>query len=199
MSRHGLGLAWIAAGGWAALAGALLLALCGCTRAPDKLDPYVQAAAANRAGGAASLVAAFRAGNLTFDEVVTKAHDLLEAGQDATAFAGAVLDMAVAIEGTLPKGGEFEIFWFRVGRLAYRATEKAAMAGRIDEAQTLVFAGPDRWRTEGYWIRYPDHDAMASRLLYLAGRTSEAIQRLEDRGVLQGPAEEELEWLRTQR
>jgi hypothetical protein len=180
-----------------ALAGTILLAVAGCRRAQDPIDRLAALAATNRGSGAAAMLAAWNARELTFNDLLNRAHDALERGEDASAFAGAVLDMGAMIESAMPKGGEHEIFWFRVGRLAFRATECAAKHGRLDEARTLMFAGPARWQTEGYWIRYGDHDALASRILYLTGSQGEAIGRLEARGVLSDLAQEELETLKS--
>lgn len=174
--------------------------LVGCVRAPDPIDRFAAQAAINRPAAAVAMATAFRAGEATFNDFLDRAHAMLDTGDPgATAFAGAVLDMGVAIEDALPKGGEFEIFWFRVGRLACRSAQAAAEAGRVPEARTLVLAGPERWRTEAYWLRYPDHDGLASMILHATGSTAEAIGRLRDRSVLQGEAAEALELIENRR
>jgi hypothetical protein len=180
--------------------GALLLAVViagGCVRAPDRLDPCVTQASTSRPAAAASLLAGFKAGELTFNECLDRAHDLLDQGDPrAPAFAGAVLDLGASIEGELPSGGEFEIFWFRIGRLACKSAAAASQAGRLREAESLVLAGPKRWQVEAYWLRYPDHDGLASMILHANGRTAEALSRLSERSVLRDEAEEAYELIR---
>lgn len=167
----------------------------GCVRAPDPVDAFVaQAGTTGRAAAATSMLTAYNAQELTFSDALDKAHALLEAGDPrATAFAGAVLDFGAAIEADMPMGGEYEIFWFRVGRLACRSAMVASEAGRVPEALTLVLAGPRRWQVEAYWLRYPDHDGLASMLLHANGRTSEALTRLLERGDLREEAQEAYE------
>src|SRR5688572_23122907 len=92
----------------------------GCKRQPDALDRCTTLAATNRAAASAALLAAWKAGEITFEDALTRAHDLLEKGEDASGFAGAVLDFGVSIQDRLNPSGEMEIFWFRVGRLAFR-------------------------------------------------------------------------------
>jgi hypothetical protein len=60
---------------------------------------------------------------------------------------------------------------------------------------TLVLAGPQRWQTEAYWQRCPNHDALASIVLDANGRRQEAVSRLADRPDLDGPALEVYEKL----
>lgn len=111
------------------------------------------------------------------------------ASADATACAGAVLDACTLLNAKLPRHDDTQIFWMRVGRLAFRAAEEAHAAGRLQESTTLVFAGPDRWQGEGYWYMYPDHDALAAVILAKSGRRNEALARLQNRVELKGPAE----------
>lgn len=177
----------------------LVFPLGGCKRQPDALERCVALAGTNRAGAAAALLAAWNAKELTFEDALNRAHDLLEKGEDASAFAGAVLDFGVAIQSRFNTSGEMEIFWFRVGRLAFRGALAAFQAGRVEEARSIVLAGPKRWQTEAYWLRYRDHDALTSIILDASGETSEALNRLRDRTYLEGDAEETLHALENRR
>ncbi len=167
----------------------------GCKPQPGPLDRCVALAATNRAGATTALFAAWNAKQLTFEDALTRAHDMLEKGEDASAFAGAVLDFAVLIQDKFNPSGEMEIFWFRLGRLAFRGSLTAFQAGRVEEARSIVLAGPARWQSEGYWLRYRDHDALASIILDASGETSEGISRLRDRTHLEGDSEEALQML----
>lgn len=166
------------------------LSLACCENKQTLLDAYAKQAAVNRTTATGGLIAAFKAGQISQDDAVTLAIDKLQAGEDASAFGGAVLDMLSAVEGQLAQGAEFEIFWQRVGRLAFWAANTAYTNSRKDEALALVLAGPKRWQNEAYFLRYPDHDALVAILLAEAGRRQEAITRLRDRSDLSGPAEE---------
>lgn len=172
----------------AALSCALVLA--ACEKQQPLLEAYAAQAVTSRTTAAGGLIAAFKAGQISQDDAITLAWDKLAAGEDTTNFAGAVLDMLLAVEGQLAQGGEFEIFWRRVGRLAFAAANTAYVNGRKAEALGLVLAGPKRWQTENYFLAYPDHDALVAILLDESGRRQEAIAWLRDRPELRGPAEE---------
>jgi hypothetical protein len=62
--------------------------------------------------------------------------------------------------------------------------------GKLVDARELILAGTPRWQTEQYWLRYTDHDALASIILYQSGEQQEAVRRLRERTVLDGDAEE---------
>lgn len=171
-----------------ALASALLGAA-GCGQPPGQQIALIAAQAkTSRTTATSAIIAALKAGQVTHEDLINAAHDRLEAGEDATAFAGAVLDALQAVDSTLPQGAEFEIFWRRIARLAFWAANTAYVNKRPDEALSLVFAGPKRWQNEPYWLRYPDHDALASIILDANGRRNEAIARLNERSVLDGDA-----------
>lgn len=173
-------------------------AIPGCNRSDAHLRP-VYAAAGNPAQGrgaaAQSLAALIIGGRVTIadaiDDAVSRLDAAMEAGRGTTAetaYAGAVLDAAVLAEDSLPQGGEFELMWMKLGRLAFLAAEEAHAQDRVPEAMTLVMAGPLRWQTEAYWLRYTDHDALASVVLAKSGRVAEATMRLQGRPVLEGQA-----------
>lgn len=172
----------------------------GCESPRDRVAAVAaNANVAGRAATAAQLHTLWQAKKVTVDACIQVALTDLEEGKDASIFAGAVLDFLVLAENKLQHGGEFEIFWFRVGRVACAGAISAYKAGRVEEAASLVFAGPKRWQTEGYWIKYPDHDGLASIILAATGNRSEAIRRLEDRGSLEGDAAYALEILKSAR
>lgn len=150
-----------------------------------------------RTAAAQQLAADWTAGSLKISEAVDYAHELVEcaaggtafrdtgavpASVDATAFAGAVLDACTLVSTSLPRDDNATIFWMKMGRLAFRAAEEAHAAGRLPESLSLAFAGPERWQTEAYWRRSPDHDALAAVILAKSGRRGEAISRLQSRG-----------------
>ncbi len=166
-----------------------------CDQKPQLIAGVVTQASTSRSTAAANIAALIKQGKLTTDEMLTLAFDKLERGEDATAFAGAVLDSFVMLEGWLPDAQEFEIFYRRVGRLALVAAMRAAEKDRFDEARELVFAGPKRWQSEAYWLRYPDHDALASMLMARTGEKQGAIERLRSRPVLEGDAAEAMKAL----
>lgn len=106
----------------------------------------------------------------------------------ATAYAGAVLDAIQSSQAALQQGPEFEIFWMKVGRLAFAAAEEAFQAGREPEAATLMLAGGTRWQNDPYWQRYPNHDALVAIILARSGKRDEALARLRSRNDLDGEA-----------
>ncbi|MBI1189692.1 MAG: hypothetical protein GC200_03300 [Tepidisphaera sp.] len=188
------------------------LALSGC----HKNDPLLEAAAltnsvsGGRTAGSAALVKSWKAGDLKLDAAMNLAFDYLESAKDnrplkgttvivpsanATNFAGAVLDALEQVQSQLPQAGEFEIFWMRVGGLAFAAAEEAHAAGRVAEARTLVFAGGKRWQNDAYWQGHSAHDGLASVILAKSGERAEAIARLRDRADLNGVAAEVYEML----
>lgn len=188
--------------------------LAGCGGSEEAVLEHAAATAAASTGGrtaaAQELAAQFKAGRITMGGAIDRAQAMLEsaatgtpmigqkkpvASLDATLFAGAVLDACVLVEPQLPHRDEFKIFWMKVGRLAFRGAEEAHAAGRLQEAASLVFAGPKKWDDEGYWYMAPDHDALAAVILAKTGNRAEAIRRLQSRADLRGPAQEVYEML----
>ena len=162
----------------------------GCDTRASILSAHAGAAeATGRAGTAAALAADFDRGLITFSDAMDVAGTLLEPTDasdptpGATIFAGAVLDWSVRLGPTLPQGADHEIFWHRVGQLAYDAAYIASEQGRAGEAWTLVLAGPDRWKRDSYWRRYPNHDALVSILMSMFADAREAQHRLDRRGT----------------
>lgn len=190
----------------------ILVAACaigaGCENSTDRLAALA-ARASSPAGGRGAvgpqLAQMIKAGQITYDEALNAAFESVEAAAAdttgtasaaSTAFAGSVLDAISINKDGMLTGVEFELFWMRVGGLAFKAGEEAASKGRLAEARTLVLAGSDRWQNEFYWTRRPDHDALTSAVMASVGERSEARQRLENRSDLQSPASEVLDTLR---
>lgn len=191
---------------------ALLLAVSltgwGCDTRTASLERAAAIAAAptgGRAAAANELVTSFNQRRFTVGDAINHAQAMIESaatgtpmiGQakpvpslDATIFAGAVLDLCVAVEGQLPQGDEFYLAYIKMGRLAFRAAEEAFANQRLQEAAALVFAGPKKWQNDGYWYQSPDHDALAAVILAQTGHRTEAIYRLQSRVELKGPAQE---------
>lgn len=168
----------------------VLVVVPACEDRNKLLESYSAQAKTSRVTVTSGLVASFKAGQVTADEAITLAASKLEVGEDAVDFAWAVLDMLKAVETQLPSSGEFEIFWRRVGRLAFWAAQTAYTKGRLSDSASLMEAGPDRWKNEAYWLRYTDHDALVAIILDATGQKSKAIQRLGSRAELLGAAEE---------
>ncbi|MEL7485525.1 MAG: hypothetical protein AAFN41_14380 [Planctomycetota bacterium] len=163
----------------------LSLGLAGCEPAVSPIEQAAGSiAAVGRAATTDALEVAFLESDITFEACLEAAEAQLAAGEPtASEFAGAVLDLAARIEDRFPTGPEYELFWFRMGQLAGKATAAAMQAGRFDEAATLVLAGPKRWQRMGYWHRYPNHDIMVALSMAQQGRFGEATSRLQSRPI----------------
>jgi len=173
---------------------------CGC-KGPEARLPAIAAqakaalttpgasVAAARSAAAAAILAEWNNG-LRFGDAIDLASEMLENDPSATVFAGAVLDAIEQGGERVGLGGEFEIFWMKVGRLACKAGDAAMAGNRLSEARSLVLAGSSRWQNEAYWRRYPDHDALAAIVLAASGERDTALQRLRSRDELESPAKE---------
>lgn len=169
---------------WAlSLLATALWACLGCEGERAHLDAVVIAAQnSTRPQIAQRLVSEFDEGNITFEASLIRAEEMRAAGDpNATLFAGAVLDFAKAIESDLPSGGEFELFWRRIGRLAYNASYDAFERQDYAEADTLVLAGPKRWQRDSYWIAYPNHEILVAYSLAHQGDAKAGIRLLQRR------------------
>ncbi|GAB5496520.1 MAG: hypothetical protein Phyf2KO_16000 [Phycisphaerales bacterium] len=155
----------------------------GCEGEKAHLDAVVIAAQnSTRPQIAQRLVSEFDQGNITFEASLIRAEEMLETDDpNAPLFAGAVLDFAEAIEGDLPTGGEFELFWRRIGRLAYNASYDAFERQDYAEADTLVLAGPKRWQRDSYWLAYPNHEILVAYSLAHKGDAKAGIRLLQRR------------------
>lgn len=167
--------------------------LAACDNSGGRLDAVATLASTNIPAASAQLNTDWGSGRLTMDDSLTLAHDLLDAGDPRGAGLGAaVLQTIETRRAAISDAAEFEIFWRRVGRLACKTALADFQAGRFDEAARWVFAGTTRWQTELYWLKYPDHDALASYCLAQTGQRTQGIQRLRDRPMLDGDAAEAL-------
>jgi hypothetical protein len=178
----------------------LLAGIQGCDRTGDTLNKARAQVTApgGRATAASTLLAEFLPkGEMLPGDAIDHAAACLDqvkaAGNtqmsvEATAYAGAVLDAVQSAQGSLRQGPDYEIFWMKVGRLAFAAAEEAFQAGREPEAATLMLAGGSRWQNEPYWQRYPNHDALVAIILARAGRRDDALNRLRSRINLEGEA-----------
>jgi hypothetical protein len=178
----------------------LLSVVAGC-KGPESRLPAIAAQAkaavaapganvgAARAAAASALLAEWKNG-LSFGDAINLASDMLDNDPTATVFAGGVLDAIEQGGERVGLGGEFEIFWMKVGRLACKAGDVAMASNRLAEARALVLAGSQRWQNDSYWRRYPDHDALAAIVLAANGERDLALQRLRSREDLESPAKE---------
>jgi len=178
------------------------LTLAACDPGTSRLQRMARDAAnpaVGRAGATTAIVAAFNKKQVKLSDAMDLAFRLVEQARASadpngspgtTAFAGAVLDASAALNDQLPKAPEMELFYIRLGRLAFTAADEAAARGRMQEARTLVLAGTKRWQSEPYWMQYPDHDGLASAIMAACGQTEDAIKRLQLRSDLNGPAAE---------
>ena len=188
----------------------LLAALSGCRPADPVQRAYATtiAPAAGRTSASMEIATGWRSKLLTLDKCIDFAFELLDgvrngtpvggkvpASVDATSFAGAVLDATIILERELPVGPEHEIFWQRLGGLAFAAAEEARAAGRGPEALGLVLGGAKRWQSDAYWYLHPTHDGLVSWLMAEGGMQGAALQRLAQRPNLEGFAKETYEKL----
>jgi hypothetical protein len=188
-----------------------LLLLPACKPADPVQRAYATAIAptGGRAPAANQIAADWRAKTITLDKCIDFGFELLDATRngkpirgkvptsiDATTFAGAVLDATLILNQEVKTASEQEIFWQRLGGLAFAAAEEARAANRGPEAFTLVLAGNPRWQTESYWRLHPTHDGLASWLLAEGGQQGEALARLASRPDLDGFAKETFDKLK---
>lgn len=179
--------------------GLVVVALCGCDDPRVRLVEHQRVAqgSGGRAVAADGLVRDFREGRITLDLALDHAFLTIERGEDSSAYVGAVLDLAERVADVIPAQAETStILLRRIGRLAFQGAEAAYLDGRVAEARALVLAGPERWQSEPYWLRYPDHDALAAGLLAATGDRQEALRRLRSRPILSPPADEALTLIR---
>lgn len=182
----------------------LAMPIVGCEKRSGPLERIAQKAATptGRAAVAADVVKAVKEKKLAVGDMLDLAYDRVEkAGGgatgaspdqakslEATALAGGVLDAIASLKNELPQGAEHEIFWMKVGRLAFKSGEEAFVNQRLAEAHSLAVGGGTRWQNEAYWVRYSDHDALVSAIMAAQGDRGGAIQRLQSRTNLDGPA-----------
>jgi len=167
--------------------------LVGCTSERGRLDAIAQTAAKSRSAAAIALRKAFYAGEITANGAIDLAYEKVDraAGSKVPAstpvsasdiaFAGAVLDFVDQAEPDIEKKVLNEFFWVRLGTLAGTAASAARSMDDLPGARAVVLAGPKRWQNDPYWRQHPDHDALASMLLFESGEGDEALRRLQER------------------
>jgi hypothetical protein len=177
-----------------ALAGAVSITGCDDPRARLVEHERLASQSSSAAGRQAvtdALVADFRAGRISMDLALDHAFFTIEQGRADPVYLGAILDFVERTADSIPDSAEHSAFLLiRIGRLAYQAAEASYLSGDLPAAASLMLAGPDRWQSEAYWLRYPDHDALVAVILVQTGKRNEALRRLDGRSVLRGPAEE---------
>lgn len=115
-------------------------------------------------------------------DAVLVAGDRLRAGETNLTFTRAVLDVAkTRQELTNPNA---LLYLHSVAALAHHAALAAYDSGDLELAHHLVFAGPTLWQSEHYWRTNPNHDALASIILYHRGERIEAAERIQYRASL---------------
>lgn len=165
---------------------AAVLMLGGCESEADRLETLAKAAGTNRTTAATAMRKAFYAKEITAQGALGLAHDRVEKVGDAASvdLAGAVLDMLDQISPDVEKAGVNEFYWVRVGTLAGNAGAAAMKLGDVPRARGVVLAGPARWQNEAYWRQHPDHDVLASVIMFESGEGAAAVQRLKERAEL---------------
>lgn len=163
-----------------------VLCLTGCMSKTARAQLFYKQAVTNRTLAANAMATAWRSQEIKLDDCMDLAFARLEADKDAAslAFAGAVLDFAAQIEKDLPKGDEFLLLWFRIGGLAGQSATLAYNLNDPATAESLMLAGPGRWRSDAYWERHPNHDALVARVKFLRGHEQEALQWLRRHDVM---------------
>lgn len=158
----------------------------GCESEQSRLEAMAKSASTSRSQAAIDLRKAFYAKEITAQGALGLAHDRVEKPGDMASvdFAGAVLDMLDQISPDVEKAGVNEFYWTRVGTLAGNAAAAAKKLGDNAKARGVVLAGPKRWQNEAYWRQHPDHDVLASAIMFEAGEGKEAVQRLRERAEL---------------
>lgn len=165
----------------------------GCDNTQGRLDAIATLASTNLPAATTQLNQDWSSGRLAMDDSITLAHDLLDRHDPrGRAFGAAVLQTIEDRVAQINDAAEFEIFWRRVGRLAFKTAVAGFEVQEFADAARWVFAGTTRWQTDQYWLKYPDHDAVASYCLARTGNNAAAIQRLQDRPALEGDAAEAL-------
>jgi hypothetical protein len=175
------------------LLGLLTAPLVGCSGERSRLETIAKSAAKSRPATAIALRKAFYAGEITANGAIDLAYERVDRAPGSKiptstpvttndiAFAGAVLDFADQAEPDIEKKVQNEFFWVRLGTLAGTAALAAQTLNDLPAARSVVLAGPKRWQNEAYWRQHPDHDALASMILFESDEGDAALKRLQDR------------------
>lgn len=160
-----------------ALASAFALAPAGCDSRADRLAKIADAApTAGLASTKSALLAGPRRGMGWLNDALIIAGERLQAGEDATVLARAVLEIADENESGVDRSALF--FVRALGATAHMAADRAYMEGDLSGAEALVLAGSKVWASDQYWLANPAHDCLVSLVWFRAGREREAIERL---------------------
>jgi len=183
---------------WAVFGVLVAVVLGGCDDPRARLLSHRETAASNgRAAAADALAADIRGGRVRLDLALDHAFHTLDQGNKDYQYLGAVLDAADQVSDLIPEAELTNtLILHRIGRLAFRGAQTAAEENKVAEARGLVLSGPTLWQTDGYWMTYPDHDALAAVLMATTGQRREALARLGSRPVLLPPADEALALIR---
>lgn len=168
------------------LAALVLVVFTGCSSEESRLEALYQTA---KTKGRGSIVNQIRtdwyAKDITLVGLIDLAHARVEKDNDlaAAVFAGEVLEAIAQVEPDIKDSEVNDFFYIRLGTLA---ANSAAIAWNtqprdITLARKLVLAGPQRWQSDKYWMDHPDHDALASYILFENGEGDEALNRLRQR------------------
>ncbi len=168
------------AGMMAALGCALLA---GCGKSPeDQLRAIADAAlTAGRAATVASLQKTPSKGADWLNDAAFEAVERYRAKKEALVFAAAVLDVGKAVERDL--GANSLLLFNSLGLLAFQAADDAMRRGDLATARSVVLGGPAAWQTERYWLANPEHDGLASIILFECGDRNQALDRIDTRAL----------------
>ncbi len=148
----------------------------------ERLAAIFTTAATNPALAQGEIVKQWTGRQVTLDKALDLGHARLEKGDPGgPAYALALLNAIGELEGPITRANVNEFFWVRTGTLAGSAGAGAYRMGDVVGARQVVLAGPERWKTEAYWRRHPDHDALASWIMHKSGESGAAVARLRER------------------
>ncbi len=168
------------------LAVLVMVTLAGCSSEESRLEELYQTA---KTKGRGSIVNQIRtdwyAKDVTLVGLVDLAHTKVEKDNDVAAaiFAGEVLEAVAQVEPDIKDSEVNDFFYIRLGTLAANSAAIAwnAQPRDITLARKLVLAGPQRWQNDKYWMDHPDHDALASYIMFENGEGDAALERLRQR------------------
>ncbi len=158
-------------------------ALAGCGRSPEEQLRAI-ADAAPTAGRAATVAALQKTPSKGADWLSDAAFEAVEryrAKKEALVFAASVLDVGKAVERDL--GANSLLLFNSLGLLAFQAADDAMRRGDLAMARSVVMGGPSGWQTDRYWLVNPEHDGLASIILFESGERAEALERLDTRAL----------------
>lgn len=162
----------------------------GCDSEGQRLQAFYtmsvgRAQGQGHAAAANAMRKAWYAKELTVQGALGLAHEKVEKQNDiaAATFALSVLEFVAQVEPDIKKDEVNDFLYMRLGTLA---ANSAAIVWKteprdFDFAGKLVFGGPATWQNDTYWMAHPEHDALASYILFEQGKGVEALDRLRSR------------------